>query len=51
MPTKPRNKAAAKPPEVQAQGVAEDRDGCDLHIDEADATPDEDLPVAEGGVD
>lgn len=25
-------------------------DGCDVEISEADATPDEDLPVAEGGV-
>ena len=50
MPTKPRKKAAAKPQEVQTQGAEEDRDGCDLHIDAADATPDEDLPAAEGGV-
>ena len=25
-------------------------DGCDVDIEEADATPDEDLPAAEGGV-
>jgi hypothetical protein len=25
-------------------------DGCDVHIGERDATPDEDLPAADGGV-
>ena len=25
-------------------------DGCDVEIENADATPDEDLPAAEGGV-
>ena len=25
-------------------------DGCDVKIEDADATPDEDLPAAEGGV-
>ena len=28
----------------------EDLDGCECKIDEADATPDEDLPAAVGGV-
>ncbi len=28
----------------------DDIDGCDCPIDEADATPDEDLPAADGGV-
>jgi hypothetical protein len=28
----------------------DDIDGCDCSIDEADATPDEDLPAADGGV-
>jgi hypothetical protein len=28
----------------------DDIDGCDCPIDEADETPDEDLPAADGGV-
>lgn len=28
----------------------DDIDGCDHPVDEADATPDEDLPAATGGV-
>lgn len=28
----------------------QDVDGCDCSIEEADATPDEDLPAADGGV-
>lgn len=27
-----------------------DLDGCDLKLEQAEATPDEDLPAAEGGV-
>jgi hypothetical protein len=50
MPTKLRTRRGAQPEEAPAQGQEEERDGCDLRIDEADATPDEDLPAAEGGV-
>lgn len=28
----------------------QEADGCDCPIEEADATPDEDLPAADGGV-
>ena len=37
---------------VQSAGVRHEQeiDGCDCPIEEADATPDEDLPAADGGV-
>jgi hypothetical protein len=33
-----------------ARHVDEELDACDLALDETEITPDEDLPVAEGGV-
>lgn len=36
--------------EMRAAKHAHVLDACDLKLSEADATPDEDLPVAEGGV-
>ena len=35
---------------IHAHDSDEDLDGCNLDISEADATPDEDLPAADGGV-
>ena len=34
----------------QTSKTDEHLDGCDVKIEDADATPDEDLPAAEGGV-
>jgi hypothetical protein len=36
--------------ETVIPGTDEDIDGCDCPIDEANETPDEDLPAADGGV-
>ena len=36
--------------ETEIEDTEDDMDGCDCSIDDADATPDEDLPAAVGGV-
>lgn len=45
-----KKKKPAKPRDQPSQRSAEALDGCSGHIGEHDATPDEDLPAADGGV-
>lgn len=50
-PSKPKTRSTRPSPRhVQAAKHAHVLDACDLKLTEADATPDEDLPAAEGGV-
>jgi len=47
---RPRKSKPAKPRSQPKQSADEALDGCTGAIPEKDATPDEDLPAAEGGV-
>jgi hypothetical protein len=47
---KSRGAAAEKTRRRSVETKPEDVDGCDMRLGEADATPDEDLPAARGGV-
>ncbi len=46
----PGNAPTAKAGHDSAKHADEKLDACDLKLTEAEATPDEDLPAAEGGV-
>jgi hypothetical protein len=50
--SKPARKSAIAPQDERAAARrgAEEVDACDFKLLEAEATPDEDLPAAEGGV-
>lgn len=41
---------SAEPVEHRPSDAGTELDGCDLKLEQAEATPDEDLPAAEGGV-